>query len=46
LIEGGRYCEATIGTLANFGCALAESGNSLELAEKYLSDSIQINVKL
>ena len=46
LIEGGRYCEATIGTLANLGCALAESGNSLELAEKYLSDSIQINVKL
>jgi tetratricopeptide (TPR) repeat protein len=46
LIEGGRYCEATIGTLANLGCALAESGNSLELAEKYLSDAIQINVKL
>ena len=46
LIEGGRYCEMTIGTMANLGCALAESGNSVALAEKYLSDSIQINVKL
>ena len=46
LIEGGRYCEATIGTLANLGCALVESGNLLELSEKYLSDAIQINVKL
>jgi tetratricopeptide (TPR) repeat protein len=46
LIEGGRYCESTIGTMANLGCALAESGNSMGLAEKYLSDSIQINVNL
>lgn len=40
LNEGGRYCEATIGTLANLGVSFYEAG--ISLAESYLEDALRI----
>jgi tetratricopeptide (TPR) repeat protein len=40
LKEGGRYCEATIGTLSNLGITFYEAG--ISLAERYLEDALRI----
>jgi tetratricopeptide (TPR) repeat protein len=40
LNEGGRYCEATIVTLANMGISFYEAG--ISLAESYLEDAHRI----
>jgi tetratricopeptide (TPR) repeat protein len=44
--EGGRYCSATIGTMANLAITYLESGSRLELAEKYLEEAIHRNINL
>ena len=40
LNEGGRYCQATIGTLTNLGISFYEAG--IPLAESYLEDALRI----
>jgi tetratricopeptide (TPR) repeat protein len=46
LIEGGKYCGSTLGTLANLGISIYEAGISLDIAEVYIQDAIRINKNL
>ena len=45
-VEGGKFCSATTGTMANLAITYLDSGSKMELAEKYLEEVIYRNMKL